>query len=211
MLVDTEIKYRPTKIADLIFPNKEVEEIIKAYSTGEVTRPLILCGKNGTGKSLLAELLPDAIEGFRASVNRIRATDLNSNKEVYAQFSRNKQFDALFTLNGQRYNYNIIEEVNFDPAARDAFRVALDEFRGIDLTIITTNNIDKIDIGVKSRSQVIEVPPLEPEQFLVVAERIIAAEGFVIDSQTLLEVLEAAYDIERDNRNYYKKLDELLR
>ena len=112
MLVDTEIKYRPTKIADLIFPNKEVEEVIKAYGTGQVTRPLILCGKNGTGKSLLAELLPDAIEGFRASVNRIRATDLNSNKEVYAQFTRNKQFDALFTLNGQRYNYNIIEEVN---------------------------------------------------------------------------------------------------
>ena len=52
---------------------------------------------------------------------------------------------------------------------------------------------------------------LELEQFLVVAERIIAAEGFAIDKQVLLEVLEADYDIERENRNYYKKLDELFK
>ncbi len=71
----------------------------------------------------------------------------------------------------------------------------MDEFRGIYLTIITTNNIDKLEL----------------EQFLVIAERNIEAEGFVIDKQVLLEVLEASYDIERDNRNYYKKLDELLR
>jgi hypothetical protein len=50
----------------------------------------------------------------------------------------------------------------------------LGQFRGIDLTIITTNKTDKIDVGVKSRSKVVEVPPLEPKQFLVVAERIIA-------------------------------------
>jgi len=29
-----------------------------------LTRPLILCGRNGTGKSLIAKLLPRAIEGI---------------------------------------------------------------------------------------------------------------------------------------------------
>ncbi len=143
--------------------------------------------------------------------NRVRATDLNSSKEVYAIFTRNKQFNALFTVNNQRFNYNVIEEVNFDPSARDAFRVALDDFRGIDLTIITTNNIDKIDVGIKSRCEIVEVPPLEPERFLPRAEMIIAAEGFQINQSALLALLEVAYENEKDNRKYYKKIDELLR
>lgn len=211
MIVDTEIKYRPKTIADFVFPTQCVKDVVDAYCTGGVTRPLILCGKNGTGKSLLASLIPCAIEGRTAQVNRVQATDLNSNKEVNAKFSRNKQFDVLFTTDGQRYNYNVIEEVNFDPSARDAFRVALDNFRGTDLTIITTNQIDKMDVGIKSRCEVVEVPPLSPEAFLPRAEQILAAEGVEFEHDALLAVLQAAYDVDPDNRKYYKKLDELLR
>ncbi len=56
-LVDTEIKYRPKTIGEFVFATQELQEIVNAYCTGTVTRPLILSGKNGTGKSLLAELL----------------------------------------------------------------------------------------------------------------------------------------------------------
>ncbi len=211
MIVDTEKKYQPRKLSDFVFPNKEVYEVANAYGSGNVTRPLILNGTNGTGKSLLANLIPLEIEGFVPTVNKVRSADLNSNKEIYQQFTRGKQFDNLFTTNNQRFNYHIIEEVNFDPKGSNAFRVVLDDYRGIDMTIMTTNEIGKIDVGIRSRCEVLRVPACEPNVFLPRAKIIINSEGYEIDEATLLAALEAVYEIKADNREYYKKLDELLR
>jgi DNA polymerase III delta prime subunit len=210
-LIDTELKYRPTSLNQFVFPNAYVEEVVRAYGTGDITRPLILSGKNGTGKTLLGDLIPTAIEGFKPQINRVKSCDLNSSNEIYSQFTRNKQFDNLYTSNNQRYNYNVIEEVNFDNKARDAFRVVLDEYRGIDLTIITTNELEKIDIGIRSRCEILHVPPCEPEVFLPYARAIIFAEGYDIDDSALADALDAVYELRPDNRRYYQKLDELLR
>ena len=206
MLSDTERKYRPTNLNEFVFPNTQVEEVVRAYATGDITRPLILSGKNGTGKSLLSELIPTAIEGFKPQINRVKSCDLNSSNEIYSQFTRNKQFDSLYTSNNQRYNYNVIEEVNFDAKARDAFRVVLDEYRGIDLTIITTNEIEKIDIGIRSRCEILHVPPCEPDVFFPYARAIIQAEGYDIDDCALSATLDAVYELRPDNRLYYQKL-----
>jgi DNA polymerase III delta prime subunit len=210
-IVDTENKYRPRSLADFVFPNKHVEEVAKAYGTGEITRPLILSGTNGTGKSLLSELIPQQIEGFEPQINRVRSCDLNSSKEIYSQFARNKQFNKLFTINNQRYSYNVIEEVNFDTKARDAFRVVLDEYRGVDMTIMTTNEIGKIDVGVRSRCETLHVPPCEPHVFFPRAKAIIEAEGYSIDDDALMATLGAVYDAKADNRRYYQTIDEILR
>ena len=210
-IIDTEKKYRPRSLDEFIFPNSQVEELLKAYGSGEITRPLILSGSNGSGKSLLTELIPQQIEGFKPQTNRIRSSDLNSSNEIYSQFTRNKNFDNMFTINNQRYNYNIIEEVNFDAKARDAFRVVLDEYRGVDMTIMTTNQIGKIDIGVRSRCEILNVPPCEPHVFFPRAKSIIEAEGYSLDDTALMTVLEAVHDAKPDNRLYYQKIDEILR
>lgn len=210
-IVDTESKYRPRSLAEYVFPNEEVREMANAYGTGEITRPLILSGTNGCGKTLLAGLIPRQIEGGTAIINRVNSYDLDSNKEVEKQFTRNKQYDSLFTTNNQRYNYHVIEEVNFQGKASDAFRVALDDFRGVDMTIMTTNSVEKIDVGVRSRCEVLHVPPCEPHVFLQRAKQIINDEGYDVDDSTLLSALETAYDVKPDNRNYYKTLDEILR
>ena len=211
MFIDTEAKYSPKNINEYVFPNKHVENVVKAYASGKVTRPLILSGTNGTGKSLLADLIPKAIEGFTPQVNNVKAKDLNSDKEVIAQFTYNKHFNKLFTVNRQRFNYNVIQEVNFDVKARDAFRTVLDDYRGTDLTIMTTNEITKVDKGVRSRCEVLEVPAVSPELFLPHAKKIFEAEGVSIDEGALYEALEAVYDEKPDNREYYKKIDELFR
>lgn len=210
-IIDTETKYRPCSLEEFVFPNWEVEELAKAYGTGEITRPLILSGTNGSGKSLLSQLIPQAIEGFKPQTNQIHSCDLNSTNEIYSQFTRNKNFDNVFTINNQRYNYNIIEEVNFDVKARDAFRVVLDDYRGVDLTIITTNQLGLIDVGVRSRCEVIHVPPCEPHVFFTRAKAIIEAEGYCFDDAALLTALEAVYDAKPDNRRYYQIIDEILR
>lgn len=211
MIVDTETKYRPKSLTDYVYPNSNVKAVIEAYATGDITRPLILCGSNGTGKSLLASMLPTAIEGFEAEVNYVRAEDLNSTKEVRKLFAVNKQFSKLCTINNQRYNYHIIEEVNFDAKATDAFKVVLDEYRGTDLTIITTNSVHKIDAGIRDRCEVVDVPACQPHVFLERSMHIIEAEGFVVDEEMVLRALETAYEIKPSNRSYYKKIEEIMR
>ncbi len=146
-----------------------------------------------------------------AEVEYVKAEDLNSNKEVRQQFASNKQFSNLFTTNNQRFNYHIIEEVNFDAKATDAFKVVLDDYRGTDLTIITTNSVHKIDVGIRDRCEVVEVPACLPHVFFPRAKHIIEAEGYVVDDDSLLRALETAYDIKPSNRSYYKKIEEVMR
>ena len=103
--INTEAKYSPKNIGELIFPNEEVGNVVAAYASGEVRRPLILSGRNGTGKSLIAKLIPKAIEKMEeVIVSQIKSHKLNSDNEVDELFSRGKIFDSLFTVNGQRYS-----------------------------------------------------------------------------------------------------------
>ena len=210
--IDTERKYSPACIGDLIFPNAQVKSVITAYASGEVTRPLILCGRNGTGKSLIAKLLPRAIEGIdKVLTTYIKPYELNSDKEVDKLISRNKMFDTHFSTNGQRYSYYIIEEMNSRIGGHNSFRIAIDNYVGIDLTIITTNEISQIDKGIRSRCEILEVPACTPAVFFPHAKRIMEKEGIEIGDKALLAALEASFDIAPDNRGYYKVLDSLFR
>jgi replication-associated recombination protein RarA len=208
--MDTQYKYRAKNISEFVFANEEVARQVNRYATGKTLRPLVLYGSNGTGKSTLADLIPKALDGEKVKVTKIKAEDLNSNAEVRSLFTRSKQFDNLFVPEGQGRNYTVVEEVNFDPRAKGALRESLDEMAGRDLIIFTTNEIEKLDPGLLSRAEVVEVPPISPEDFLKKAQEILKAEGVDLDDKSVLEVLDSVYEIKADNRNYYKALDEII-
>ncbi len=208
--MNTQYKYRPQQIQDFVFANDVLERKIKQYTSGNLLRPLVLYGPNGTGKSTLADLIPKTLDGKDVKVTRIKAEDLNSNAEVRKLFARSKQFDKLFAPEGQSRCYTVVEEVNFDPKAKGALRDSLDEMEGRDLTIFTTNEVSKLDEGLLSRAEVVEVVPATPDRYLAHAQKILAAEGVDLDDDSVLEVLESVYDLHHDNRAYYKALDEII-
>ena len=208
--MDTENKYRAKNISEFVFANEEVQRQVTRYAKGKTLRPLVMYGPNGTGKSTLADLIPKALDGEQVKVTRIKAEDLNSNAEVRKLFTRSKQFDKMFKPEGQNRNYTVVEEVNFDPKAKGALRESLDEMAGRDLIVFTTNEVDKLDPGLLSRAEVVEVPPVDPETFLRKAQEILKSEGVTLDDKSVLEVLESVYQIKSDNRNYYKALDEII-
>ena len=208
--MNTQHKYRPQNIEDFVFSTDRLEQQIQRYAKGKTSRPLILHGPYGTGKSTLAEIIPKSIDGSSVQVTRIKSEDLNSNAEVRKAFTRTKQFDNLFAPEGQSRNYTIVEEVNFDPKAKGALRTSLDEMEGRDLTIFTTNELHKLDDALLSRAEVVEVPPAPPDRFLRCAQKILKAEKVSLEDAEVLEVLESVYEIYRDNRAYYKALDEII-
>lgn len=208
--MDSQYKYRAKNISEFVFANEEVQRQVIRYSKGKTLRPLVLYGPNGTGKSTLADLIPKALDGDQVKVTKIKAEDLNSNFEVRNLFTRSKQFDKMFKPEGQNRNYTVVEEVNFDPKAKGAMRESLDEMEGRDLIIFTTNEIDKLDAGLLSRAEVVEIPPVTPETFLKKAQEILKSESVDLDDKSVLEVLESVYQIKPDNRNYYKALDEII-
>ncbi len=219
MAINSEIKYRPKTLAEFVFPNEEVKELITAYAAGQCSRSLILAGTNGTGKSLLAALLPDAIEGKEAWVTKLEVGKLNSSEEIKKHFFPHNFYTQLFILNEQKFSYTVIEELNVAPnsnafakkQAIDTLKLGLDAKQGVEITIFTTNQLHNIDAGIRSRCEVLHVPACTPEVFLPRAKKIIADEGYQLEDELLLKALGDTYRLRPDNRSYYKLLDRMLR
>ena len=209
--MNTNYKYRPKTIDEFVFATPKLETQIKRYTQGKSMLPLVLHGEYGTGKTLLAELIPKALDGADVSVNYINAEELNNANDVRKKFFRSAQFDRIFTgPNGQKNNYTIVEEVNFDPKAKGALRVCLDGMAQRDLFIFTTNEVEKIDRGLLSRAEVVEVLPAPPDRFFPRAQHILRSEGVDLDDSVLRDVLETVYENDYDNRAYYRALDEII-
>ncbi len=208
--MNTIYHYRPKGIDEFVFATDKLERQIRRYTDGKTTMPLVLHGSYGTGKSLLAELIPRAIDGEDVSVNKINAEDLNNKKEVRAKFSRSANFDRLFSVGGQTMGYTVVEEVNFDPTAKGALRTCLDDMASRELFIFTTNEVEKLDRGLLSRAEVVEVLPVAPDRFFDRAKHIVSSEGVEIADAVLRDLLEAVYDADYDNRSYYRAMDEVI-
>ena len=203
-------KYRPQHINDFVFANDRLEQQIRRYTDDRTREPLILHGVHGTGKSLLAELIPKAIDGNKVNVNKVCADDVNNKKEVVDKFFRQAHFDTLFETAGQSRSYTVVEEVNFEQKAKGALRTCMDAMVGREQFIFTTNELNKMDSGLRSRCEKVEVLPVPPDRFFARAKHILDCEGIVMDDTTLKNMLEAVYEADCDNRAYYRALDEVI-
>ena len=203
-------KYRPKTKDEFVFATPKLEAQIKRYTQGKSLLPLVLHGSYGTGKSLLADLIPKALDGNDVIVSYVNAEEMNSARDVREKFFRSPQFDKCFSTNGQKNNYTVVEEVNFDPKAKGALRVCLDDMAERELYIFTTNEVEKIDRGLLSRAEVVEVVPAPPDRFFPRAQHILRSEGVDLDDSVLRDVLETVYENDYDNRAYYKALDEII-
>ena len=212
MFVDTQEKYTPQSLDDFVFPNDETRELATAYASGHLKRPLILHGVSGGGKSLLQKLIPNAIEGRQANVCKVKCADLQTAGDIHDLYGRNKHFNRTFTVDGQRFNYIIIEEFSLtNNRLIDAMKIELDQTLRTDLTIISTNRFSEIDDAIVSRSEELEIHPCEPHVFFPHAKKMFELEGVEIDDAHLLRCLQVTHLKQADNRKYYSAIDAMFR
>ena len=212
MIITTTKHYSPKTLEEFVFPNDEVRELVMAYASGDLEKPLLLHGTNGTGKTAIQNLLPNAIEKKKALVNNAKCADLEKASDVHDLYGRNKHFNRNFKVNDQRYNYIIIEEFKMTKSSLvDAMKVELDATLGTDMTILSTNHFDLVDRGIISRCEVLLVPPCTPTLFLPHAKKILDDVGVEIDEQKLFNQLDVVYKMYGDNRKYYSALDHMIR
>ncbi len=198
-------KYAPTNLGEVIYPNDAVRIRIQAYMSGQLEGNLLLWGPNGTGKTSVADLLPQYISGSDAQVDAnyesmLKKDDLNG---YIANCC------SLAELCGHKKYFMVFHE--FDNAKDDVNELwtAMDKYSDKLMVIITTNNPMSVHKSLRSRCDEIAFPALTARQVLPRAQKILCAEGVNLPDAQVLHYLT---QIEHfgDLRKYFAKLDEIV-
>ncbi len=202
----TAIKYAPTNLNEVIYPNKAVELRIKAYAAGHMEGHVMLYGPNGTGKTTVANLLVQAISSGNPQLEQDDFEELLAKPKLRDHM---RQACALARLTTSDKYFMVLNE--FDNAKRgiSKFWTALDACEDGAMAIITTNHEMQIDRSVRSRFDMIEFPGISAMAALPRIQYVLQAEGVSLPNAQVLHYLKQVEHL-MDLRKYFKKADELI-
>ena len=205
------LKYAPTCLSDVVIGSQTLKNRLDDYIHDRDLKPLILHGGVGTGKTTIANLLPDAIEGKPAEVTRLKAVEFSSVNDVTEVFGGPPMFYKLFTTNDQKRTYVVSNELNFTPKAAIAFRDTVDDMISHTQFIFTTNYIDQVDMALRDRSNCIVVPPVTAKDWIPRAQWILQQEGIAVPDDQLLKILSTQLQVSSSNRKLLERLEDFVR
>lgn len=138
--------YKPEKLEDYIC-DAELKEQIQAYIDNGMCDPIIFYGPAGTGKTTLAEVVGNELGANVHVVNASTDNGIDVVRSTIVPWAKQQSFS-----DGK--NLIILDEgERMSPQAQDALKRTMDEFSGICIFIICTNNIHKIIKPLKSRAK----------------------------------------------------------
>lgn len=183
----------PSTFADLVFANDLDREDLGTYVARRRYDHMIFYGPNGAAKTTTAVILIEerqrAINAPNIMVELFSGRDLNGNIDAIMD-----RMDTLIcpAFVGDNQPYVIIDEVDqMTVTSQYDLRMLMDRMP-VGKLIMTTNNYNTLDKGVRDRSAAFELLHPTPEQWLPRAQAIIAAEGFHVSDVKLLKGLSTA-------------------
>jgi len=202
----TAIKYAPTNLNEVIYPNATVERRIKAYAAKHLEGHVMLYGPNGTGKTTVAHLMVSAIGGTNPQLEQDDFEELLAKAKLRDYM---RQACALARLTTSDKYFMVLNE--FDNAKRGVskFWTALDACEDGAMAIITTNHVMNIDRSVRSRFDMIEFPGVSAMAALPRIQYVLQAEGVTLPDAQVLHYLQSVENL-MDLRKYFKVADELI-
>jgi len=178
-----EKEFLPKTLDECVISDVLSKDILKQILDGKLPFPafgkcgILLHGDYGTGKTTTACLLPELIEVSRGSVT--------ANYEFYqcaqgmngvSLIQNIEKRTSLVSFNDSGLHYSVLDEVdNLTDAAQASLKAIMDSKHGI--FILTTNDITKVDKGVKDRCHVIHMLVAHSQHWLPLVKRLIGSTG----------------------------------
>jgi replication-associated recombination protein RarA len=195
-----EDRIKPKTVSDFIYGNEESRLRIKDVVTGEQPLPyagksgVLLYGTYGTGKTTLANMLPNAIEvGTTGHIQALPEHYIGCRQGLNGvQVSQTiDKILATQSLNASGKHYIIIDEVDvLTKQAQESLKSSLNTTRGI--FVLTTNSVSKLDKGLLDRCVLVEMNASDPESYLPLAHKITASYEVVLNDDELIPTIKGA-------------------